>query len=269
MRSVVMVLLIATPGLLIPGVSSDSTQFAAFIGLFVGALVFVEYSSQTPIIIEFRDAPPFNRIRFLSLFAILFLLTALVRGAYLDTPLADFVYTLGTSLGRILDFPYSPIRLAVLMMPPETDLQTLGLIRAAAGISYVISILSIAAFILYIKFAGWPGRNGQFNVLTNLPMFDPTSGGDVVERLSRGARVNIIFGFLLPFIIPACVKSLGLFIDPINFQNPQTIVWLMSLWAFLPASLYMRGVAMGRLVQLIEAKRQQRYAEAHEEGLYA
>ncbi|MGB0798795.1 MAG: hypothetical protein ACPGRD_05710, partial [Planktomarina sp.] len=148
-------------------------------------------------------------------------------------------------------------------------INTVSLMRAAAGVSYVISILSIASFILYIRFMQWPGRHGQFNVLTNLPMFDPTSGGDVVERLSRGARINVIFGFLLPFIIPACVKSSGMFIDPLNFENPQTIVWLMSLWAFLPASLYMRGIAMGRLVQLVEAKRRQRYAEAHEEGLYA
>ncbi len=265
-RAVFMVLLVALPGLLIPGVATESTQFAAFIAVFVGVLVFVEYSSQTPIMVEFRDAPPFNRIRFISFFLIVFFLTALMRGAVLTTPLAGFVYTIGDAFGRLLDFPYSPIRLTVLMLPSDSTLYTVETMRAAAGISYVISLATLAAFILVIRIGGWPGRGGTFNVLTNLPMFDPTSGGDVVQRLARGARINIFMGFLLPFVIPALVKTAGQIIDPLRFENPQAMVWLIALWAFLPASLYMRGIAMGRMVEMIEATRRRRYAQALDDG---
>lgn len=265
-RAIMIILLVATPGLLIPGVPTESTQFAAFIAIFVGVLVFVEYTSHTPIMIEFRDAPPFNRIRFLSFFLIIFLLTALMRGAVLTTPLAGFVYTIGDALGRLLDFPYSPVRLTLLMLPPEASTSAALTMRAMAGISYVLSILTIIGFIISIRIFSWPGRGSTFNVLTNLPMFDPTSGGDVVDRLARGARLNIAMGFLLPFIIPALVKVAGPLIDPAQFENAQTMVWLVALWAFLPASLYMRGVAMGRLVQMIENKRRRRYAQALENG---
>jgi ABC-type microcin C transport system permease subunit YejE len=41
-----------------------------------------------------------------------------------------------------------------------------------------------------------------FNVWINLPTFDPNGGGDVVRRLVRDGRVNIILGFALPFVMP-------------------------------------------------------------------
>ncbi len=33
----------------------------------------------------------------------------------------------------------------------------------------------------------------------------------------------------------------------INLENPQTLIWTISAWAFLPASMIMRGIAMGRI----------------------
>jgi hypothetical protein len=38
-------------------------------------------------------------------------------------------------------------------------------------------------------------------------------------------------------------------------DGAQTLVWTMTAWAFLPASLFMRGIAMGRVADLIAAKR--------------
>ena len=57
----------------------------------------------------------------------------------------------------------------------------------------------------------------------------------------------------------------GLF-DPITMDNPQTLIWTMSAWAFLPASMIMRGIAMSRVADLIEEKRMRAYAEAKADG---
>ena len=95
----------------------------------------------------------------------------------------------------------------------------------------------------------------------NLPLFDPTSGGDVLERLQRDARINIALGFLLPFIIPAVVKAASDLIDPISLENPQSLIWTISAWAFLPASMIMRGIAMSRVAEMIEDKRRRTYAD--------
>ena len=71
------VLLICTPSLLLPGVTQDTTQMVVLIGLFAGLITLIEYSSTYPCLIEFRNAPPFNRVRFLSLCVTVFLLSLL------------------------------------------------------------------------------------------------------------------------------------------------------------------------------------------------
>ena len=119
----------------------------------------------------------------------------------------------------------------------------------------------MTAFIVLVRIMGWPARKGAFNVWVNLPLFDPTAGGDVLERLQRDARINIALGFLLPFIIPAVVKAASDLIDPMTLDNPQSLIWTVSAWAFLPASMIMRGVAMGRIAEMIEDKRRRTYAD--------
>jgi hypothetical protein len=143
----------------------------------------------------------------------------------------------------------------VLMLPPDMSLDHLMLVRTAAGISYMISLLTLVIFVVSMRFIGWPARMGTFNVWINLPTFDPTTGGDVVERLQRDARFNIALGFLLPFLIPAAVKLASLAFEPVTLESPQTLIWTMTAWAFLPASLFMRGIAMGRIANMIAEKR--------------
>lgn len=41
-------------------------------------------------------------------------------------------------------------------------------------------------------------------------------------------------------------------LDP---AEPQTLTWMIAAWAFLPASLFMRGIAMGRIATMIRDKR--------------
>lgn len=43
--------------------------------------------------------------------------------------------------------------------------------------------------------------------------------------------------------------------EPVSLESPQTLIWTMTAWAFLPASLLMRGIAMGRIAGMIAEKR--------------
>ncbi|MEM1237726.1 MAG: hypothetical protein AAGI10_12195 [Pseudomonadota bacterium] len=253
--------MIATPALLLPGVGPDATQVVALIAVFAAVITLIEYASNYPSLIEFRHAPPFNRVRFISLFITVFLLTIIARGTYQPTVITELVTGIGTILGHAIDFPYSPVRNMVLMLPSGSPQELVDSVRTAAGLSYLSSILSLAVFVVIIRIFKWPGRYGTFNVWVNLPTFDPTAGGDVVHRLQRDARFNIALGFLLPFIIPAIVKVASETFDPISLGSPQTLIWMMTAWAFLPSSLFMRGIAMGRVAEMIEDKRRQRYAE--------
>ncbi|HQU69248.1 MAG TPA: hypothetical protein PLI43_13795 [Albidovulum sp.] len=268
-RALLVLVLIATPSLMLPSVPADTTQIVALVALFAAALTFFEYASTYPGLVEFRDAPPFNRVRFLSLFVTVLLLSTIVRGQTMPTTLTDFIEALGNKLGGVIDVPYSPVRLVVLMLPEDMSLRHLILVRTAAGLSYLISLTTLIVFVITMRVIGWPNRMGSFNVWINLPTFDPTTGGDVVERLERDARFNIALGFLLPFLIPAAVKVASIAFQPVTLESPQTLIWTMTAWAFLPASLLMRGIAMGRIAGMIAEKRRQNSLAAEAELLPA
>jgi hypothetical protein len=254
-RSFLVALLIFIPSLLVPGVTSDTAQIIALVALFGALLTFVEYTAAYPSLIEFRDAPPFNRIRFASIFGIILILSIILRGEVVPSSFAAFLQAVGAVIGYAIDFPYSPVRLVVLMLPDDTSPQQIARVRTAAGMGYLISLVTLAVFLIVLRLRNWPLASGSFNVWINLPTFDPTTGGDVVERLERDARFNIALGFLLPFLTPAAVKMAGSVFGGVSLDNPQTLIWTVTAWAFLPTSLFMRGIAMGRVAGMIDEKR--------------
>ncbi|MGR3514410.1 MAG: hypothetical protein ACU0GG_16760 [Paracoccaceae bacterium] len=255
LRAILVIIMIVTPSLLLPGTAQDVMPVVTLVALFAAGLTFFEYASTYPGLVEFRDAPPFNRIRFGSLFIMVILLTELVVGIQEPTALTRAISAVAATVGQAIDFPYSPVRLVVLMLPPDADPTHVQLVRDSAGLAYILSLFTLALFIIYQRLRQWPTRNGGFNVWINLPTFDPTAGGDVVERLERDARFNIALGFLLPFLTPAVIQSATSLFGTVSLDNPQTLIWTVAAWAFLPASLFMRGIAMGRIALLIREKR--------------
>jgi hypothetical protein len=268
-RAVLVMILVATPSMLLMDVNADTKQMVALVALFLGLLTFVEYNSAYPSLVEFRDAPPFNRIRFLMLFATVFFLSTIERGKVMPSTLTDFTDAVGTLIGVSMDFPYSPVRLATLMMADGASAEQLACVRTAAGMAYLISLVSLAIFVIALKSGNWPSRGRAFNVWINLPTFDPTTGGDVVVRLQRDARVNIALGFLLPFLTPAVVMISSSGFEPLAMTSSQTLIWTMTAWAFLPASLFMRGIAMGRVADMIQQRRNANRATGARDGLAA
>ena len=261
-----MALLLATPALLLPNIAADSSQVVLLMAMLAGFLTFAEYNAKSPSIVEFRDAAPFNRLRFIALFASIFLLSLITKGKTDPTAVTNALTSIGLIIGNAIDFPFSPVRLVVMMLPDTADADVASAVRISAGLSYLISLIAMTAFLILVRILNWPSRKGAFNVWINLPLFDPTAGGDVLLRLRRDARFNIALGFLLPFFIPAVVKMAADLIGPITLENPQTLIWTMSAWAFLPASMFMRGIAMGKIADMIEEKRRRTYANAEEDG---
>lgn len=259
-RAFLVVLLIATPSLLLPTLSPDGKQIVTLLAIFGAAFTIFEYASTYPGLVEFRDAPPFNRIRFSCLFLTVLILTLICRGLSEPTTLTTFLTAIGGLIGYAVDFPYSPVRLVVNMIEDSASPELVGLVRTCAGMSYLISLLSLAWFLIVLRLKNWPVAGGAFNVWINMPTFDPTAGKDVVQRLERDARVNIALGFALPFLTPAAVKAATILFGDATLANPQTLIWTVTAWAFLPASLFMRGIAMGRVAQMISVKRKAAYA---------
>lgn len=268
-RAIMVVMLIVMPSALLATGVDDSTQIIALVAIFAALFTIVEYSSSSPSLVEFRDAPPFNRVRFSALFATVLCLSVIFRGYETPSAITDYFQASGTQIGETIDFPYSPVRLMVLMMPVDTDPAVIQKLRDAAGLSYLISLISIVWFIILLRLHHWPRRGGAFNVWINLPTFDPTAGGDVVKRLQRDGRINTVLGFLLPFLIPAVLKLFSLVGTPIQLDNTHTLIWMVTAWAFLPASILMRGVALSRVAQMIHLQRKKAYERAADDDMQA
>lgn len=252
-----MLLLIATPAIMVPILGEDATQVTMLIGLAAAVLTAVEYGSTYPCMFEFRDAPPYNRIRFASLFITVLMISTMVRGLYDPGTLSHLIFALGDRIGWSIDFQYSPVRLVVMMMPDDFTTEQLLMVRAAAGLAYATSLVSLIVFFIITRAWNWPMNSGSFNVWVNLPTFDPTSRGDVVERLERDGRINVTLGFILPFVLPAVVSGAGMIFGNMSLDNPHTLIWTVTAWAFLPASLLARGMATSRVAAIIAQKRRQ------------
>ncbi|MBV2359235.1 hypothetical protein KUH32_05595 [Thalassococcus sp. CAU 1522] len=260
-RAFLVAMLIAMPAVLLPGISADSAQIAALLSLIAAVLTFVEYHSDSPSLLEFRAAPPFNRLRFVALFLTVLALTLIARGAVQPSLASEILTGMGARIGSAMDVPFSPVHLVILMVPADTSETIVQMVRIHAGTAYLMSMLTLLLFILCVRLMAWPIRNGAFNFYVNLPLFDPTTGGDVLARLKRDGNVNVALGFLLPFLIPAVVQTFAAHTTPPALENPQTLIWMLSAWAFLPVSLIMRGVALLRIAGLVEEKRRRAYAQ--------
>lgn len=261
-RAFLVMVLVAIPSAILPGTGVDGRQMAALVALFAGVLIFVEYSATYPGLIEFRDAPPYNRTRFSMLLVTVLFLTIALQNEYAPSTLGSLVGAIAYLCGLALDFPYSPVRLVTILLSHDAPEDLALTIRSLAGAAYMTMLLSLVLFIVVLRMQNWPSSNGAFNVWVNLPTFDPTVGGDVVARLERDARVNLGLGFLLPFVIPAVIKAGGIGMGTLVMTEPQTLTWTIAAWAFLPASLFMRGIAMGRIAGMIREKRRQGLAPA-------
>mmetsp|Transcript_1008 Transcript_1008/g.1964 ORF Transcript_1008/g.1964 Transcript_1008/m.1964 type:complete len:88 (-) Transcript_1008:8-271(-) len=72
------VVVILTPSLLLPGTTAESAQLATLVALAFALIIMFEYGAKYPGLIEFRNAPPFNRIRVIALFLMLFGLSIII-----------------------------------------------------------------------------------------------------------------------------------------------------------------------------------------------
>jgi len=250
-RAGLVVALIATPALVLPGAGGGDNDVIVLISVAAAVLTFSEYASVYPGLVEFRDAPPFNRIRFLTLFFILLLVSLAVRDHIQSSAASRMVLAVGDRVGAIIDFPFSPVRLGTIMVPAGMAPGTIALVRSGAGLAGLISLIMLVIFEVAIRIAAWPNRFATFNVWINLPTFAPAAGRDVTLRLNRDANVNILLGFALPFLFPILAGAASRLFDPVMLSSAGAMVWTVTLWAFLPASLFMRGIALRRVAALI------------------
>ena len=248
-----MALLVMLPQLLL-GHGGGPAQLSTLMALMAALFTYGEYKARAPSVMEFRDARPYNRIRVGALAAALLVACAVLRPDWSDAAAARPFRWLGETWAGLLDLPWSPVHHLLSTLPQGGDPRLAQAVFAAAASAYGLSLGMVMVFGLVIRLHRWPGTPA-FNVWVNLPQFDPTAGGDVVQRLQQNALVNVALGLLLPLIVPMVANVLAVPFDGPLLRDPAALVWVVVAWAFIPASLAMRGLALHRLAFLIAARR--------------
>lgn len=260
LRALLVAALVILPAVLVPVTSPETAQIVILLAIFGAGVIFAEYSSAYPGLIEFRFAAPFNRTRFMLLAITATLMALLMRHQSDPGSFTALVQGLALACTPLFDFAFSPVRLLLRALPENLPAEHLAMVQQGASLTLLLGVTAVVGFVTAIRLNVWPMGNGPFNVWVNLPTFDPTAGNDVVKRLSRQARINILLGVFLPFLLPGLVYASALLVQPLTLQSPMGFVWGIVLWAYLPVSLMMRGVAMIRVARMIRANRR-RFAD--------
>jgi hypothetical protein len=253
LRGFLVAVFVLLPAMLLPGTSQDVAQAVTLIALISAAVVMAEYAAAYPGLIEFRDAKPYNRVRFGLLVVVVLALTLMQRDLAIGQ--SSLLTSAALWLAGAFDFSVSPIRLLALSLPQGLPVEHLLNVMASAALAFVMCLLGVLVFVMMMVLGYWPAKGSSFNVWINLPNFDPTKGVDVVQRLERDAQLNVLLGVILPFSLPVLLHLSSLLVQPITFEASLTLVWGLAFWAFIPFSLIMRGIAMYRVAQLIRAQR--------------
>lgn len=260
-RALSVAALVMLPAFVVPGIPPESAQLLLLLAVFAAGAVLAEYASAYPALIEFRFAAPYNRTRYLLAFLMALSLSLVLRDTGVPGPLSAMVVVLAQVCGQLLDLPFSPVRLLIAALPDGLADAHLARVHDGAALALVLGLTTVAGFALAIRLNAWPMGTGPFNVWINLPTFDPTAGNDVVLRLRRHARINLLLGIILPFLLPGAVAASAVLVQPVTLESPLGFVWGIVLWAFVPVSLMMRGIAMARVARMIRDNRR-RFADS-------
>jgi hypothetical protein len=76
----------------------------------------------------------------------------------------------------------------------------------------------------------------------------------------------VILGIFVPFVLPVVAVVAANHIEIEVLSSPHALVWGITLWMFIPLSLLMRGLAMGRIADMIGQRRARLTASVTADG---
>lgn len=251
-RAMVVILIIALPSFILPGSSLNARELSMIAGGVVGAFTIFEYAAKSPGFVDFRFAPPYNRMRV----AIIASELLVIAFYYRDLELGGSMEAFGAALAGLADLPGSPVRMTLDMFADTLTPGQLSRLGTAMSIAMVLALGLSILFATLLWISRWPVDRAGFNLWVNMPNFEPSEVGRTERRLYRDGMLNMLFAplilFTAPYVLPLASSTLGSNL----LREPQSVVWLASLWAFVPASLIIRGAAILKISWILRrAKR--------------
>ena len=254
-RAALIVLVVAAPSFLLPGVSVASQEISLIVAAIAAAFTVFEYASTHPGLIDFRFAPPYNRVRYFAFAAQVLSIVFLCRAVEGMDSFSPDMLRLADEAVTLLDFPLSPVRVAQEMIAIDEGQDFSVLIKRAAALSFVVTFASLLFFAALLWLFRWPVGRKDFNLWINLPTFEPGYGRDVERRLRRDGVINVLAGLALLYLLPVLLSRASGWFNPTVLANYQPLTWSVTFWAFFSGSLVIRGAAILKVAYLVRRTR--------------
>jgi hypothetical protein len=249
-RAALVAVIIVLPALLLPDLSPNSADLAILTAAIAAAFVIFEYGFITPSLIEFRFAAPYNRFRFAILAALLTAIAFVFREPFGSTATSLAVSSFAISSAAFWDFAASPLPFFV-SMTHNLDAQGQILLTNAAALALSVTTITLLLSGLVIWLFSWPLIAKNFDLWVNMPNFDAKLGAETQLNLRRSGLVSLIIGFSLPYLIPQAALAFMGPLQPISSNNSLLLLWMISIWCFVPAASILRAVALYKVANLL------------------
>ena len=244
-------LIIAAPAFLLPDVSLAAQEITLVVAGIAAAFTIFEYASTHPVLIDFRFAPPYNRMRFAIFGAQVLALVFLCRAHAGQDAFSGPYLGLAEQVTDLVAFPYSPVSFGAGIITSRAAPGFEALVTQAAALSFVVTVVPLVLFSVVLWLMGWPVKRQDFNLWINLPTFEPVYGSEVPRRLTRDGRVNLIAVIVALYVLPVLLAEIGGMYGLLREFDYQPVVWGATLWAFLSGSLLIRGLAILKIAHLV------------------
>lgn len=237
----------AIPAIVLTPGSDHSGGRAAGLLLAAAAALFVmfEYGARTPALVDFRVAPPINRLRFT-------VVAVTLAAATLCCATGDEASALGRTFrgfAAAMDFPYSPVAMAADIFTRASASGPDPAVQYAAATAFCVAFASTLAFAAVIWFGPWPARADRLNLSVNLPTWDGEEGAAGAPRLAfMGAQVLVTAVALLFAMLVLGGIVVGVVAPDLEI-SPLALAWSATIWAAAPGAMALRGVALLKLAQ--------------------
>ncbi len=248
-RAVALVIIIAAPAFLLPNVTTASQEITLIVAGIAAAFTIFEYASSHPGLIDFRFAPPYNRVRYMIFGLQILSLIFLCRADAGDDSFSEAYLTLVDQAVAMINFPLSPVAMAGNLIGGG------DLIIRAAALSFLVTYVALTAFGIFLWLVPWPVGRRDFNLWINLPTFEPGYGQDVERRLYRDGMLNMFLGVVTIYLLPVFGSFIDGWLDPIRSGDYQALVWSATFWGFVSGSLMIRGAAILKVSWLVRRTR--------------
>lgn len=224
---------------------ASGPELSLLVGAAAGLMVLFEYGARTPALVDFRFAPPLNRLRFAT-----FVLALAAATATAAWPAAG---RLGLTLAEAMAGPASPVDLAAWAVTRASAPGPDPALRAAGALTLAAALIGLAGGGAWIWFGPWPGDVDRFNRWMNLPTFEPSDEGDAAPWLRRQGGLAALTGLALPVALTGLGAAASRLFAADLFAAPLAQVWAATIWAGLPACVLLRAVALLKLSRIVRS----------------